>query len=259
MSIIKYENIGSTNDEAQKLFTEGKAAVGDIIIADQQSDGHGRIDRSFTSPVGGLYMSVICPADMDIPTVRAAVAVNNVLKQKFAVDTKIKWVNDILLNSKKVCGILAIGVPQAAMAGADPAATEMAATVIGIGLNLSSQDFFEELDADFIDTGLEAGSAEFFALRDELAEAIAAAVTDGRESHVVLDEYTEDSALLNKHILVYKHGLDKPPMEAIPTGFDSTGAMKVKYVVKARHGTSGFEGGRETLRNASISIRLRDE
>ena len=260
MSIIKYDVIGSTNDEAERLLAAGEVQIGDTIVADKQDDGHGRLGRDFVSPVGGLYMTVLCPADMDVPTVRAAVSTNKVLKEKFGVDTKIKWINDITLEGKKVCGILANGITKAQLGtdAADPTANDIGAVAIGIGVNFAAQDCFEELEATFIDTGLEAGSDAFFAKRDEIAEAIATDLLANADKAAVIEAYKEDSAVLGQRIFVYKHGLDKPAMDAKVLGIDDNGGLMVQYMVKARHGTSGFGGGKDTLRSANVTIRIQE-
>ena len=83
-----------------------------VLIAESQSDGRGRLGRSFYSPPGsGLYMSVLTRPDLenaDLPllTPAAAVAVCGAIEAVANVPASIKWVNDVYVGGKKVCGIL---------------------------------------------------------------------------------------------------------------------------------------------------------
>ncbi len=127
-----YEEIDSTNRLAKQLAADG-AADGTVILADRQTAGRGRLGKSFHSPAGGLYLSVILrpklsPSDMMAVTACAAAAVHESLAD-FGITAKIKWVNDLFLNDRKICGILCEG-------GFHPQNGSMEYLVIGIGLNL---------------------------------------------------------------------------------------------------------------------------
>lgn len=118
-SIIDTKNIGkvikhfnsttSTNDEAKLLANKG-AIDGTIVIAEEQLSGKGRLGRSFHSPRGGIYVSIILRPNIEpiyaskITQVLAA-SLHNALN-KFNISTNIKWPNDIYFNSKKISGIL---------------------------------------------------------------------------------------------------------------------------------------------------------
>lgn len=120
----------STNNIARELIAS-EAAHGTVIVADRQSAGRGRRGKSFFSPEGGIYMSIIVRWQDNIPyTVCAASAVCRVLRS-YGTDAKIKWVNDIFIDSKKVCGILCEKVGEF--------------VIIGIGINHSIKDFPDEL------------------------------------------------------------------------------------------------------------------
>jgi BirA family biotin operon repressor/biotin-[acetyl-CoA-carboxylase] ligase len=126
--------IALENADSQHLLT---------IISDSQSGGKGRMGRQYFSYNGGLYMSIVLKmSDISIPlnlcTPAAALAVKGALENVGVSGVKIKWVNDILLNEKKICGIL----------------TECRTTeeglkniVVGIGINLTQpeNDFPEEI------------------------------------------------------------------------------------------------------------------
>ncbi len=105
--IKRYETLVSTNDEAKREAREG-APEGTVIVAGMQTGGRGSHGRSFYSPEGGLYMSLILRPefpDMTFITPAAAVAVCRAING-LGFDCKIKWVNDIYKNGKKICGIL---------------------------------------------------------------------------------------------------------------------------------------------------------
>ncbi|MBQ3003261.1 MAG: biotin--[Clostridia bacterium] len=111
--IERHDVISSTNDRAKALASEGKRNI--CVIADRQTGGRGRMGRSFFSPSGcGLYLSVafapeVHGEDSALLTTYAAVAVWECIRELTGVTADIKWVNDLYLHGKKVCGILAEG------------------------------------------------------------------------------------------------------------------------------------------------------
>ncbi len=139
-----FKTIDSTNTFAKKLAEIG-TANGHTIIAEQQTEGRGRHGRSFHSPGNqGIYMSVIVRPPFDIKqtaniTACSAVAVAEAIEIITGLECGIKWVNDIYIGGKKVCGILteaSINVEQGCLDYA----------VIGIGLNVNNGFFPKGLD-----------------------------------------------------------------------------------------------------------------
>ncbi len=143
--IIVLDEIDSTNNYAKELTAKDKSN-GTIIVADRQTAGKGRMGRSFVSPSGkGLYMSVILRPEFSLHiapliTSAVAVAVAEAIESLCDTDISIKWVNDLYLNGKKICGILTEGSMDMEMRAMDIA-------VIGIGINVRSVEgcFDEEL------------------------------------------------------------------------------------------------------------------
>ncbi len=140
--VIVFDEIDSTNSYAKELASKG-AEHGTVIVADMQSGGRGRLGRSFVSPSGkGLYMTVIIRPDFGISeasliTSAAACAAAEAVERICGADVKIKWVNDIYINGKKICGILTEASFGLEMKSLDYA-------VIGIGVNVrSSGDSFD--------------------------------------------------------------------------------------------------------------------
>jgi BirA family biotin operon repressor/biotin-[acetyl-CoA-carboxylase] ligase len=138
-----HKSIGSTNARAKELAVAG-APEGTVVIADAQPEGRGRLGRSWVSPPGkGIWMSIILrpnisPEQAPRITVMAAVAVAKALKYIAELELGIKWPNDIVYNGKKLCGILT-------EVHAEPEIIHYAVVGIGINVNLSVQDFPDEI------------------------------------------------------------------------------------------------------------------
>ncbi len=109
--VISYKKVDSTNDIAYQLAEKG-VKEGTVILADEQSKGKGRHGRRWVSPSkGGIYMSCvlrpqITPNEIPMITLLAAVAAAKAVEDITSLDVSIKWPNDIMLDGKKVCGIL---------------------------------------------------------------------------------------------------------------------------------------------------------
>ncbi|MGP0629438.1 biotin--[acetyl-CoA-carboxylase] ligase [Nitrospina sp. 32_T5] len=138
--IIAYDQVDSTNDLAKNLLLQG-AEEGTVVLADSQTKGKGRLGRSwYSEPDTGLYFSLILKPTLDqdeIPhlTLMAAVAVVEALNQIDSQNATLKWPNDILLNNRKLGGILSEQVVDGPHPG----------VVIGIGLNVSQEEFPEDI------------------------------------------------------------------------------------------------------------------
>ena len=140
-----YKALESTNKTAKELAIAG-APHGTVIIADSQTKGRGRYTRSFFSPHGGLYISIILRPEVlrfDNPTAVTAFAAVSVCEAIEIISDKtpkIKWVNDIFIDGKKVCGILTEAVTNFESGGLEW-------IVLGIGVNVytRTEDFPSEL------------------------------------------------------------------------------------------------------------------
>lgn len=144
-SVQYYKTIVSTNDEAKRLANEG-APHGTILIAKQQTGGRGRMGRSFHSPAGtGIYFSVIlrpkCQAkELMHLTCAVAVAVCDAIENATAFRPKVKWINDLVAQNKKLGGILT-------ELSLNPDGTVKYAVVgIGINCNQKPEEFPAELE-----------------------------------------------------------------------------------------------------------------
>ncbi|SDN36593.1 biotin--[acetyl-CoA-carboxylase] ligase [Alkalicoccus daliensis] len=138
--IIFSSSLPSTQTKALRLATDG-AEEGTVVIADQQTGGRGRLGRAWSTARGtGLAMSLLLKPDIPIHqapqiTLVAAVSIIKVLR-KIGFDAKIKWPNDILIDNRKVCGILT-------EMQADP--DRIQTIILGIGLNVNEQEFPEAI------------------------------------------------------------------------------------------------------------------
>lgn len=143
-TLLWYDTLDSTNTRAKELAKNG-AAHGTVLVAGMQTGGRGRMGRSFLSPTGGVYLSVIlrpeCSPDKLMHlTCAAAVAGCKAVEQACGVCPDIKWTNDLVCGKKKLGGILTeLGLDSAG--NVDHA-------IIGIGINCEKpKDFPAELQA----------------------------------------------------------------------------------------------------------------
>jgi BirA family biotin operon repressor/biotin-[acetyl-CoA-carboxylase] ligase len=122
--------VTSTNEWARKLASQG-APEGTVAIAESQTRGHGRLYRKWVSPPGGLWFSLIlrpklCLAEALKLTFVAGLAVAETLDEQYGLRAETKWPNDVLVNGRKVCGVLG----EVSTTG-----KEVNAVVLGIGIN----------------------------------------------------------------------------------------------------------------------------
>ena len=151
---VRYmETIDSTNLYARRLGEDG-AAEGVLVVADEQTAGKGRSGRHWTTPPGSaIAMSVllrprIAPERISMVTLVMGLAVAKAVRVLYGLDALIKWPNDVVVNGKKICGIL----------------TEMSAElmavnyiVIGVGINSNMKEFPEEIRTTATSIALELG------------------------------------------------------------------------------------------------------
>ena len=187
-----YPTLESTNKTAKELAVAG-AKHGTLVITNKQTAGRGRFSRSFHSPAGGVYLSLILsPAKFQfntptLVTAFAAVAVCEAIEQLCDQQPSIKWVNDIFLGKKKVCGILTEAV-------ADFESGQISWIVVGIGVNVRA-DFPEELAG--IATSLEANIP-----RNQLIAEIVNNLLTPRSEETLLAQYKQRLNCLGKQVLV---------------------------------------------------------
>ncbi len=145
MNIIHLDEIDSTNEYAKTIARESSDWT--VIIAETQTKGKGRLNRTWFSPRGGIWMSIILKSVGEgsyatVLTLFTGIAVARALKE-LGLEVALKWPNDILVNKKKLGGILSEWEPEAN------------STIIGIGLNINiSLDLFPQELHDSVTTTL---------------------------------------------------------------------------------------------------------
>ena len=240
-----YDTLDSTNIRAKQLALEN-APHGTVVIARQQTAGRGRLGRSFFSPREGIYISIIVRPDFDLTksvlvTSAASVAVAESIESICGMDAKIKWVNDIYADNKKVCGILTEGIT-------DFETGQIESLVIGIGVNTTIKDFPEDL----LDI---AGAVEGDYSKSSLAASIISRtldLMDTIEDRSFISTYREKSLVIGKSVKVFKgvyKSLPEEELEARPArvlDIDENGCLVVLYP----------DGTRESLTSGEITVRL---
>lgn len=224
-TILRFASIESTNTEALNQAKRG-ADEGLCIVAGQQTAGRGRHGRVWISAKNaGLYFSVVLRPKTEIKflpllTLMSAVVVTEVLRELYGLKADIKWANDVHIDGKKICGILA-----------ETAETKKGlAIVVGIGVNLTSANFPPELEkiATSIDTETgEKPSAED--LLQNLTKQFAKfyrifSSTDGAEK--IREEWAKNSSyFFGKSVQVR---LENKTIFGKTCGIEENGALRVK-------------------------------
>lgn len=232
--LIYYPVADSTNRVMREYMD--RADQGFTVVSGEQTGGRGRLGRSFISPKGGLYMSVLLKPEKDnfsLITAAAAVAVTDVLSEKFGVECGIKWVNDLYYKNKKVCGILAESVFDAC--------GKPQAVVLGVGINLSQPKggFPDEIKDIAGSIGVSLSAEQ----RTDLALEISSRIVDiYPRPECFVDRYREKSIVVGKDIYVIQNGVSTP---ARCVGIDDECGL-----------IANFGNRTEILRTGEISIRF---
>lgn len=193
-----FDSIDSTNTEAKREVLCGKDTPL-LVIADSQTAGRGRMGRSFYSPARtGLYMSLAIEITGGLSktvgiTSAAAVSVFRAIRRVCGIETGIKWVNDVYLDGKKICGILAESFVEG----------DRLFAIVGIGVNLSTDSFPEEIrsTAASLDTDP--------SLKGELATEICKellTVIPNIKSREFMNDYRKHSVVLGKKVVFTENG-----------------------------------------------------
>lgn len=233
--IVILKTIDSTNTYAKKIAADG-AKSGTVVIAEEQTAGRGRRGHSFYSPdKKGLYMSIILcgrefKSGLDLFTVCAGCAVCTAIEKLAEKTPKIKWVNDIYLNGKKVCGILS-------EATADIESRSIDSVVVGIGINLTTENFPDEIKAT-------AGSLEKNISRNVLAALVITELYNclNRTGEENINEYKSRSLVLGKEIHYIKNGV-----ACTGEAVDIDGKGQLIVIT---------DNGKEVLNSGEISVKL---
>lgn len=241
--ILYFDELDSTNTYAKRLALEG-AAGGTVVIADCQTAGRGRMNRSFQSPKGkGLYLTVLLrpklpPERLAQVTALAGVAVCGAVERTCGVRPGLKWPNDPVLGNRKVCGILTELVPD----GKDGLCLGL-----GIGINVAQrlEDFTPEVAEMATSLELALGKpvsrpALAAALVEELDRVYAALENDTLAEYRA--RYRRDCVNLGRPVRLMGPG---GPEEATAVDIDADFGLVVRTP----------DGGEKTVQSGEVSVR----
>lgn len=241
INIEYFPTLPSTN--AYLKLRADSSDEGLIIIAENQTAGRGRFDRKFYSPKNsGIYMSILLKPkftgfNTTLITTAAAVAVAKACEELSGKETKIKWVNDVLINGKKVCGILTEG-------SINPENRSVNYVVLGIGINVFTPE------NGFDDEIKDIAAGVFDEYRPELKKQLTARVINlffeyysNLTDKQFLKDYREKSAVIGKEITVIK---GEQNSKAIALMIDDDCRLKIEYEDKTT----------ELLSSGEISIKI---
>ena len=198
IDIVTLKTSPSTNAEAMTRLMSGQLRHGALIVADEQTNGRGRMGKTFFSPKKGIYMSVsLCKRienmqDVMVITPATAVATRRSIAKLTGIDAKIKWVNDLYIGKKKVCGILT-------QADIDFESGKAGTFIIGIGINFVEQDFPDDIK----DKACALFTGEPTITRSQLIAEIydnLITLTSDLTDRTFMQEYKEHSMVIGKDI-----------------------------------------------------------
>lgn len=237
IDVIVKETTVSTNSDGKEIIRSGIKRPS-LIVSGEQTGGRGRQGKSFVSPPGGLYMTLVLPTDIPLSdavssTSCTAVAVCRAL-ECFSIHCGIKWVNDIYSGEKKLCGILV---------EAENDYTEMKtkALILGIGVNFSGSPSVSGSvkTTSLAEIGCTADMAELCA---SIVRELMALHRIGFDFSAVREEYIRRSLVLGREVRFTENGITR-------TGFGESIGEKGELIVR-----SGGEA--VTLSSGEISLRL---
>jgi len=239
-----FKTLTSTN-EAVKILASNGEAEGKVILSEEQTAGRGRKGRTFFSPPGtGIYMSLLLrpklsAADSTLLTTSAAVAVALAIESVSGKDTQIKWVNDVFMEGKKVCGILTEASMSLENEWLDYA-------VLGIGINVALPSGGYPNDLTEIATSVFTESNHSGDLRNRLVAEVLnnfMGFYKHLNDRLFLSDYRKRIISLGKPVMVMK---DNSQREAIAIDIDNDCHLKVRYK----------NGDEEYLSSGEVSILI---
>jgi BirA family biotin operon repressor/biotin-[acetyl-CoA-carboxylase] ligase len=233
-----FDEIDSTNTEAKRVFKKGESDM--LIIAEKQTAGRGRQGKSFYSPEKtGVYFSLVINREMPLSfavkaTPAAAVAVAETVEELTDKKPEIKWVNDVFIDGKKVCGILTEAVRSEKSGFAD-------GLIIGIGINVSTVDFPDEIKNIAGSLGKEPIDKNLLISR--ICERVFDLAND-LENPKIIEEYKSRSLVLGKEI---SYEINGGRITATAVDIDKNFGLVIKH----------SDGKTETLTSGEVSVKVK--
>ncbi len=204
IQLKQFDVLQSTNVTAVAFAKEG-APEGTVIVAERQEGGRGRMHRVWSSPKGGLWFTIILRPQIDPQfvaqvTLLAGVAVVRALRKLYATEEiMIKWPNDLLLNGKKVCGILS------EMQLNENGSIDYAIVGIGVNVDLNPQAFPEDLRNTAASLNASFGkNYTCTAVLDNILQEFASLYRDWLKegAQVILEPWKKLNCTLNRRVFV---------------------------------------------------------
>ena len=223
--IVHYFHTGSTNSVALQMAGAG-AAHGTVVIAEEQTAGRGRFGRTWYSErSSGIYVSIILrpplvPAAAPVLTLMAGVAGQAAIERATGLVTDIRWPNDLLLNGKKLCGILT---------EMNAEVDRLHAVVVGIGINVNHREIPDELRSIATSLRLEGGKVYsrahiLVALLREIGEVYHRLLEEG--SGAIVKRWASVSSFASGKRVRVLTGAGE--FQATTAGLDPSGALRIR-------------------------------
>ena len=235
MNILVLDSVNSTNNLAKELLLKGEKTPF-LVAANNQTNGRGRQGKSFFSKEnGGIYMTLAIGPDIQnysLVTAKTAVATAQALRSLKNLPFLIKWVNDIYLFDKKVCGILCEAVRE-------PATNLLKGIIIGIGVNTNIENFPKEISSVAASINICEGEKNLIAA--EIINNLYTLLKSNNRDF--LDKYREWSYLAGKSITFCEKGIS---YSADVLSIDQNGGL----IVRLKNGET------KTLMGGEISALL---
>ena len=240
--IVYFDATDSTNIQARRL-AEAHAPHGTLVVSDRQDGGKGRRGRSWASPSGvGIWMSLIlrpeiAPSSASMLTLAAALAVREGIQEETGLSPLIKWPNDLVLNGKKICGILTEMSTEL---------MEIQYVITGIGINVNQREFPPEIRDTATSLSLEAGrsfrrSSLIAAILKAFEKDYAAFLKTGDLS-LLLEEYNACLVNRGKEVCILDPSGE---YRAVAEGIDESGSLLVTLP----------DGTRREIISGEVSVR----
>lgn len=240
-TLYYFDETGSTNEDAKHFAAEGDPS-GTLVVADMQKAGKGRRGRSWVSPAGtSIYMSIalkpeFAPDKASMLTLVMALSVCKGIAEVTGLESCIKWPNDIVINRKKVCGILT---------EMDLEMDYIHSVVIGIGINVNQAEFPEQISETATSLQIECGHS---IIRAKLIERCMHYFEQYYEDFLKTEDLSGVQEVYNAHLVNLNTGVKvldpKAPFEGIARGIDATGQLLVET-----------ETGIQTVYAGEVSVR----
>lgn len=223
--IVHYFRTDSTNTVALRMASEG-APHGTVVLAEEQTAGRGRFGRTwYSEKSSGIYMSIVlrpalAPSAAPVLTLMAGVAAQAAIERATSLKADIRWPNDLLLNGKKLCGILT---------EMNAEVDRLHAVVIGIGINVNHREIPDELRSIATSLHLEGGKVYsrvqvLVALLREIEHYYQLLLREGNQA--IIDRWTAVSSYAQgKRIRVLTGNGE---FQAVTAGLEPSGALRVR-------------------------------